>query len=94
MLGKGESMKRGSKEPIPEEFSSLEEAGEFWDAHSAASYWDEMEDIPAKVDIQDRRFAILLEDAVYYAVEEIAATRGIEPDTFVNEFLRQEFVRT
>ena len=87
-------MKKDSKEPISEEFSSLEEAGEFWDVHSAASHWDEMEDVPAEVDIQDRRFAILLEDAVYHAVEEIAAMRGIQPDTFVNEFLRQELVRT
>jgi len=31
-------MKRKAKEPIPEEFESLEKAGEFWDTHLAAEF--------------------------------------------------------
>ena len=33
------------KEPIPDEFSSLEEIQEFWDRHSSADYEDEMETV-------------------------------------------------
>jgi hypothetical protein len=51
-----------------------------------------MEDVELEFNIQDRRFAVLLEDAVYHAVEELAATRGIQLDMFVNEFLRRELV--
>ena len=29
---------------IPEHFNSAEEAGEFWDTHSAADYWNEIEE--------------------------------------------------
>ena len=86
------SMKKHKKDPIPAEFHTLREAGEFWDTHSAADYWDEMEDITCEVDIQDRRFAVLLDEAVYHTVEQLAATQGIPPDTFVNQFLRQELV--
>jgi hypothetical protein len=86
-------MEKREKEPIPEEFKTLEEAGAFWDTHSAADYWDDTEEAVLEVEIQDRRFAVLLEDAVYHAVEELAATQGIQPDAFVNEFLRQELVR-
>ncbi|MFW0860334.1 MAG: hypothetical protein AAGB97_09340, partial [Dehalococcoidia bacterium] len=32
------------KDIIPEHFNSAEEAGEFWDSHSAADYWNEMEE--------------------------------------------------
>ena len=32
--------KRKKREEIPESFDSLEEAGEFWDTHSAADYED------------------------------------------------------
>ena len=39
------------KNGIPEHFSSAEEAGEFWDSHSAADYGDELEE----VDIPPRR---------------------------------------
>ena len=87
------SMEQREREPVPEEFETLEEAGEFWDTHSAADYWEDMEEVVLEVDIQDRRFVVLLEDAVYHVVEELAATRGVQPDAFVNEFLRQELVR-
>lgn len=34
-----------SKAPIPEEFNSIEQIQDFWDEHSTADYWDEMEDM-------------------------------------------------
>ena len=86
-------MEKRKKVPIPEQFKTLEEAGEFWDTQSAANLWDQMEDVAMEVDIQDRRFSVLLEDAVYHAVEELAATRGVQLDTFLNEFLRRELVQ-
>ncbi len=82
------------KDQIPKGFKSLEEAGEFWDTHSAADYWDEMEDVECEVDIQERRFVVLLDDVVYRTVEQLAATQGIPPDSFVNQFLRRELVST
>jgi hypothetical protein len=86
-------MEKRERESIPERFKTLDEAGEFWDTRSAADYWDDMEEVVLEVDIKDRRFVVLLEDAVYHAVEELAAARGVQPDAFVNEFLRQELVR-
>ena len=86
-------MERHETGPIPKEFESLEDAGEFWDTHSAADYWDDMVDVALEVEIRDRRFVELLEDSVYHAIQELAATRGIQPDTLVNEFLRQELAR-
>ncbi len=85
-------MTKVKSEPIPEEFQSLEEAGIFWDTHSAADYWDEMEDVECEVDIQHRRFLIKLEDAVYRAVEKLATEQHLPPDEFVNEFLRRELM--
>ncbi|MDM8518787.1 UPF0175 family protein [Anaerolineales bacterium HSG6] len=46
------------KESIPEQFNNAEEAGEFWDTHSAADYWDEMDEIEVTFDIQKRIFLI------------------------------------
>ena len=86
-------MEKHKKKPIPEEFKTLEEAGDFWDTQSAADHWDQMEDVAIEVEIQDRRFSVLLEDAVYHAVEELASTKGVQLDAFLNEFLRKELVR-
>ncbi|MCP4702789.1 MAG: hypothetical protein GY862_38910 [Gammaproteobacteria bacterium] len=34
-----------NKTALPEQFSSVEEIQEFWDSHSTAEYWEEMEDV-------------------------------------------------
>ena len=85
--------KKAKRTPIPKEFRSLEEAGEFWDTHSATDYWDQMEDVDMEVDIQGRRFAVLLDDAVYRAAREQAKAKCISPDEFINQMLRKELTR-
>lgn len=40
---KGGDMKE-NKHRIPEEFKSPEDVRDFWDTHSSADYWDDMED--------------------------------------------------
>ncbi len=39
----------GNRTPIPEEFASAEEAGEFWDRHSTADYEDLMTDVQVEL---------------------------------------------
>jgi hypothetical protein len=34
-----------NKDEIPEEFEIIEQIQDFWDTHSTADYWDEMEDM-------------------------------------------------
>ena len=51
-------MDENKKTPIPEHFSSAEEAGAFWDTHSAADYWDEMEEVEMEFDLRERIFLI------------------------------------
>ncbi len=78
------------QEPIPSEFRTLEEAGEFWDSHSAADYWDEMEDVACEVNIQSHRYVVFLDNEVYHTAERAAATHGVALDRFVNQVLRRE----
>ncbi len=85
-------MQNREREPIPEEFKSLAEAGEFWDTHSAADYWDEMEDVEVEVDLQGRRFAVALDNDVYRVIERMAAAQQVSLDDFVNQFLHRELV--
>jgi len=87
-------MKKTKREPIPKEFRSLEEAGEFWDTHSAADYWDQMEDVDMQVDIKERRFVVLLDDAVYSAARAQAKAKHVSPNEFINQMLRKELTRS
>jgi hypothetical protein len=43
-------MSAKNRDPIPEHFSSAEEAGEFWDTHSATDCCDEMETVGMEFD--------------------------------------------
>ncbi|MEK6408932.1 MAG: CopG family antitoxin [Acidobacteriota bacterium] len=56
-------MARSKKErdPIPENFKSVEEAAEFWDSHDLADYWDLTREADFEVDIQRRLFLTALE---------------------------------
>ena len=87
------STKKAKRAPIPKEFRSLEEAGEFWDTHSAADYWDQMEDVDMEVDLQERRFAVLLDDAVYQAARAQAKAKRLSPGEFINQMLRKQLTR-
>jgi hypothetical protein len=49
-----ESKKR---EPVPEQFDSVEAAADFWDAHSLSEYWDQTREVEIEVRAQRRRWS-------------------------------------
>ncbi len=60
------------KDPLPDEFSSIEEIQEFWDQHSSADYEDEMKPVEMelsdhlKTKIESRKLSQLLGRRVRY----------------------------
>ena len=43
------------RDPIPENFKSIEKAAEFWDTHSIADYWDLTRPVHFKVNLKHHR---------------------------------------
>ena len=43
------------RDPLPEDFGSLEEFWAFWDTHSTADYEDQMEDMDVDIDIHSSK---------------------------------------
>ena len=83
-------MARNKKDPIPEHFDSAEQAGEFWDAHSAAGYWDEMEEVEMEFDLQKRVFLVPLSDHIYYRVKQRAEVERRSVEEVVSTLLERE----
>jgi vacuolar-type H+-ATPase subunit C/Vma6 len=83
-------MGESKKDPIPEHFDSAEEAGEFWDAHSAADYWDEMEEVEMEFDLQKRVFLVPLSDHIYYRVKQRAEVERRSVEEVVSTLLERE----
>ena len=44
---------------LPEQFESVEEAADFWDAHSLAHYWDAFHEVEIEVRARRRRRVML-----------------------------------
>jgi hypothetical protein len=51
-------MKKNKIEPIPEHFESAEEAGEFWDVHDLADYWNQTRESDLTFDLKRRHYLI------------------------------------
>ncbi|MBC8232016.1 hypothetical protein H8E77_20905 [bacterium] len=51
-----------NRDPIPENFETLEEFWEFWDEHSLADYEDKLQDIEVEVNLQDEGTEIIALD--------------------------------
>jgi hypothetical protein len=83
-------MEESNQDPIPTHFDTLWEAAEFWDTHSAADYWDEMEEVVIEFDIQERLLLIPVQGQVYRQIKQKAAGEGRPLPEVVNEMLMRE----
>lgn len=85
------SMRKGQ---IPEHFNSAEEAGEFWDSHSAADYWDEMEEKEMEFDIQKRTFLVPVDGQIYLLAKKQAEAEHRTVEQIINTLLNRELAKT
>lgn len=79
-----------SRDPIPEEFGSEVEAGEFWDSHSFADYDDNLEPVEVVVNIESRRFEIEVEETVFRGLAEQARAAHTSVKELASQILREK----
>lgn len=81
------------RDPLPEEFHSLAEAGEFWDTHSSADYEDLMEEVDFTINLSGKPtyyFAVAKDIAT--ALHEVAQQQGVSTQTLVNLWLQEKLM--
>jgi len=72
-------------------FPSAEEEAEFWETHSVADYWDQME--PAKVvsgGPRKKLISIRLDPAYIDQIKRIASRKGIPYQTLIQMWLAEK----
>ena len=79
-----------TRDPLPEQFNSAEEAGEFWDTHSGADYEDYMKEVHFDVDLRNRAHDVRVTDDVLREIRKIARQRGVATETLVNLWLQEK----
>ncbi|MBE2220856.1 MAG: hypothetical protein IAF02_04915 [Anaerolineae bacterium] len=81
------------QDELPEEFASLEEAGEFWDAHSTADYEDIFEPVEFEIDLPPRLGKrIVLAADLADKLSEVAKQQGVSTETLANLWLQERLV--
>src|SRR6266571_9232790 len=89
----GSAMKKSRKrtrDPLPEQFNSAEEAGEFWDTHSGTDYEDHMKEVHFDVDLKGRTHDVRIADDLMREVRKIANKKGVATETLVNLWLQEK----
>ena len=62
---------------------TLDEIAEYWDTHSLADHWDQTHEAQFEVRAERRR-RITVDPELYSQIEAQARTRGISPETLIN----------
>jgi len=78
------------RDPIPEEFDTPQAAGEFWDTHSLADYWDETEEAHFEVELRQRVYLIAVEKELAESVAKRAKAQGLSSETLINLWLSEK----
>jgi len=73
---------------LPKSFKDENEAAEFWETHSVADYWDEMQEARFDIEIDEVPQAVALEYPVARKLSEVARRENQPIDTLVNLLLK------
>jgi hypothetical protein len=76
-------------DPLPEEFSSPEEAAQFWDTHSITDYEESLEAVDLDVNIERRHFEIEVDEESFLALRETAQREKKPVKQLASEILKQ-----
>ena len=85
-------MRRNKKrDPIPEQFASIQEAADFWDTHDLTDYEDVWREVKFKVNLKHQH--VKLEPEIADEFDKRARSKKMRLDTFVNRVLKDYLKR-
>ena len=77
---------------IPEEFSSYEEAAEFWDKHDTTKYLQNSHLVKVVSELRERRYEIEIDESIAQILRKAAKKKGVTPSHLASDLLRQRLV--
>ena len=83
-------MEKNKKNPIPEHFKSAEDAGNFWDTHDLADYWDQTRETDLIFNLKRRHYFIGIDPKIAQKLQRISEAEGISAETMVNLWLQEK----
>lgn len=81
-------------DPIPEEFNSDREAGDFWDTHDTTDYIEAFVDTEVDVELKGRRYEIDIDEDVMVLLKKEAKRAHMNPGRLASQLLRKDLAMT
>jgi hypothetical protein len=78
------------RDPMPENFDTLEEFWQFWDTHSTADYEDDMEPVDVEVDLISSKVYCPVAKDLLQEVRIQARRQGVSTETLINLWLQDK----
>ncbi len=79
---------------IPDEFSSYEEAAEFWDAHDTTDYPEAFRTVETEAELRERHYEVEVDEDVISLLRQRARERGVSASRLASDMLRRQLVAT
>jgi hypothetical protein len=79
-----------SRDPLPENFATLDELWSFWDTHSSADYEDIMEPVEVEIDLSSSRVYCPVAKDLLREVRNRARQQGVSTETLINLWLQEK----
>jgi CopG antitoxin of type II toxin-antitoxin system len=85
---------RGKRiDPIPNEFTSYEEAAEFWDTHDTTDYPEAFQPIQVEdAELRRRRYEVEIDEDVIRVLREQAQQRDVSMSRLASDLLRRQLI--
>lgn len=83
-------MKKSKLEPIPTQFKSAEDAGDFWDTHDLTDYLDKTKEVALKFHLRNKHFYIAISPQIAKELHKVSEEQGVSTETVVNLFLQEK----
>jgi len=87
-------VKRKHVDPISEEFTSYDEAADFWGTHDTTDYPDAFRTVEAVVELRRRRYEVEIDEDVAEVLRAKARQKGITISHLASDLLRQQLPAT
>jgi hypothetical protein len=78
-----------ARDPIPDNFRTVDELWDFWDTHSTADYPEFLEPVKITVRLRKRTRLLRLADDLVPPLRRTARRQGITPEALVNRWIRE-----
>ncbi len=77
-------------DPIPEQFDSYEEAGEFWDNHDTTDYLEDFVTVEVNSKLQQKHYEIEIDLDLIQHLKNQAKKQQVTIQDLVNQILREK----